>query len=550
MNSQDYKDCMRDIKPSKELNDTLVNRLLNCRENTGTIHKKYKTRLAIICAVFLLLSGISVAASAWNLADIFKGYLKEFVSGAKDDTQVEINKNSPEGNTDSQSAKPIANNSAFLNTAGAIIEAADTEGGLKLTARGVVGDDRVLYIAVDVETQNGQAFTKEQEDNLYALNFQEIKMKIDDDVLGQYTGCTRIDDGSEKGKATYLIHDIINSSKLDEISGHRLTITFTNFLHTTNKLEDIGMEGNLYDIFTQFDKPADSDYQFYSVRGDANHTEEENKILEKYWSERKSGKLTGDEFLKRRGELIEAGLLEPLYTLPETSTKITFCTKYPKLEITNMGIKNNIFTFNIKMNDELDYKYLETKNLTLVNRKTGTCTNTTMDVVDGLEGGEDGKLISAHFVAFHTIASAEQLKDYYLAIGGYGAKDIINEGKWVLDFNLSYEDTTRSYTIDKKAVIAGFTGTIKSMDISPLSMKITYQADEAMNTENRALFEENWIKKEDNIYLMMKDGTKITDLSYTEDIQNGICTINTMFPYVIDLDQINKVIIDGTEIAP
>jgi hypothetical protein len=549
MNNHDYKEAFREIKPSNKLNDKIVNQLLNNTTNDKAVHHlRYKIRLVAICIALISISSISVAASAWNLVDVFKGYFKEIVSNSNDYHQNGGNNVSAGEEVVTPITKPITKDSAFLNTAGAIIESTDTVAGLKLTARGIVGDDRALYVAIDVQTTDGQAFTKEQEDNLNSIHFQEVKLQIDHDVLGQYSNCTRIDDGTEKGKATFLIHDIISSNNIEDISGQQLTITLTNLLHTTNDLEDIGMNGNLYDIFTKYDKPDDEDYQFYSVRSDSNHTDEENKILEEYILERKSGKLVGDEFLKRRDELIKAGLLEPLYTLPETSTKTSFCTKYPKLEITNMGIKDNIFTFNIDLNGELDYQYLNTKHLALVNRKTGACVGTTMDI-DKWEGDENGKLLSAHFVVFHTITSAEQLKNYYLAIGGYGAEDIINKGEWKLSFNLNYEDTSRSYAINKKATISGFTGSIKTIDISPLSMKISYQTDKPMNAENRALFEDNWSKSGSNICLIMKDGTKINYLSGVEDIQNNICTFYAMFPYVIDLDQIDKIVIDETQMS-
>ncbi len=548
MNNHDYKEALKDIKPSKELNDRIVNQILNNKsDNRGIHHERYKIRLVAICIILLSISSISVAASAWNLADVFKGYFKEIISSTKNYNQDGINNISSNGNTDTSNTRPIANNSTFLNTAGAVIESSDTEAGLKLTARGIVGDDRALYVAIDVENVNGQPFTEEQENNLNTIHFQKVKLQIDNDVLGQYSSCTRIDNGKEKGKATFLIHDIINNNNIEDISGHQLTITLINFLHATNDLEDIRMNGNLYDIYTKFNKPADNDYQFYSIRSDSNHTAEENKILEEYNLERRSGNLTGDEFLKRREELIQAGLLEPLYILPETSTKVSFCTKYPKLEITNMGIKDNIFTFNMNVNDELDYQYLNTKHLTLVNRKTGACIRTIMDI-DRWGGDKNGKLLSAHFVVFHAITSAEQLKDYYLAIGGYGTEEILNKGEWKLSFSISYKDTTISYNADKKAAISGFTGTIKTIDISPISMKISYHMDKPMNTENRALFEDDWLKNESDMCLIMKDGTKISSVYGVENIQNDICTFNAMFPYVIDLAQLNKIVIGETEI--
>lgn len=549
MNNHDYREAFREIKPSGQLNDKVVNQLWNSTAGKKVVHqKRYKIVLVTTSIVLILIPSISVAASAWNLGDIFKGYFQEIAPNNKEYPPNGENSIPKGEETATPITKPIANDSPFLNMAGAVIESTDTEAGLKLTARGIVGDDRALYVAIDVETIDGQAFTKKQEDNLNSIHFQTVKLQIDDDVLGQYSNCTRIDDGTKVGKATFLLRDIINSNNIKDISGHQLTITLTNFLHTTNDLEEIGMSGNLYDIFTQYDKPDDGDYQFYSVRSDSSHSDEENRILEEYYLDRKSGKLTGDEFLKRRDELIEAGLLEPLYILPETSTKIKFCTKYPMLEITNMGIKNNIFTFNINLNDELDYQYLNTKHFTLVNRKTGACVDTTMDI-DKWEGDEKGKLISAHFVVFHTITSAEQLKDYYLAIGGYGAEDIINQGEWKLSFHLNYEDTSRSYTINKKATILGFAGLFKSIEISPLSMKTTFQTEKEMNAENRALFEYNWSKNERNLYLIMKDGTKVNYLSGAEDIQNNICTFHAMFPYVIDLDQIDEIVIDGTHMS-
>lgn len=99
------------------------------------------------------------------------------------------------------------------------------------------------------------------------------------------------------------------------------------------------------------------------------------------------------------------------------------------------------------------------------------------------------------------------------------------------------------------ATISGFSGTIKSMDISPLSMNIVYQIDEPMNAENQALFEDNWRKQEDNIYLFMKDGSRIDSMSIDEEIQNETYLFHVIFPYVIDLDQIDKVVIDENEIV-
>lgn len=544
MNSQDYKDAMRDIKPSNELNDRVINQLLNSKEDKKLVHtRNYKLRPIIICIAILSLTSISVAASTWNLTDVFKGYFKELVSGVRD------NKQSDHGVLNNSNTTSIKKDSTFLNTAGAIIESTDTEAGLKLTARGIVGDDRVLYVAIDVETVSGKGFTKEEEANLNAIHFQEVKLQFDDDVLKQYCNCIRIDKGEKKGKATYLIREIINSNNIKKISGHKLTITLTNFLHTTNRLEDIGMEGNLYDIFTKFSKPADEDYQFYSIRSKKHPSVEENKILDEYYLMRRSGKFK-DEFLKRREELIQAKLLRPLYYLPKTSTKVTFNSKYPKLAITNMGIKDNIFTFNMDINDELDYQYLDTKPLKLVNHETGIPLITIMDIDESEDDGRKlTKLISAHFDVFDTITSAEQLKDYYLALGGDGSEDIINEGEWILNFDLSYKDTTRSYIIDKKANIGGFDGTIKSLDISPLSLNLIYHSDKIINTENKKIFENNLMHNESDIYLVLKDGTKITPLSSDEECQNNIVTFNAMFPYVISLDLIEKIVIDGTELS-
>ena len=213
-----------------------------------------------------------------------------------------------------------------------------------------------------------------------------------------------------------------------------------------------------------------------------------------------------------------------------------------------MGIKNNIFTFNININDELDYQYLYTRRLVLVNRKTGSCARAIMDI-DQWEGDENGKLISAHFVVFDTISSAEQLKDYYLAIGGYGTEDIIYKGQWKLNFNINYEDTSRSYYLDKKTILSDFTGTIKTIKISPLSMNLIYQTDKDMNPLNRTLFMDNWDKNKYDIYLLMKDGGKINLLSYELNIEDNILTLNALFPYIIDLGQMSKIIIADTEIV-
>lgn len=548
MNSRDYQDALKDIKPSKELNDKVIDQILN-----PNIKQKqsYKIRLAAICLILISLSGITIAASTWNLADIFKGYFKEIASSPKVPNQGESNTISKDNSATPPSSKPITNNSNFLNTAGVMIESSDTNAGLKLTARGIVGDDRAIYIAIEVETTDGQDFTKKQEDNLNAIHFQTVHLKLDNDKLGQYTGCTRIDDGSQKGKATFLIRDIIRSKTTEDIKNHHVTITLTNLLHTTHDIEDIGMEGNLYDIFTKYEEPADSDYSFYSLRRIGEYTEEENKQIEEFFSQRMKGDLRGDELQKRTDELIESGLLLPLYLLPETSTEITFSTKYPKLAITNMGIKNNIFTFNITMNDELSYNELLNKRLLLVNRRTGVIVPTTMDINRwDDEGDTTGKMLSAHFVAFGAITSAEQLKDYYLARGGYYARDIINDGQWTLNFQLNYENTTRIYSPEKKTTIAGFDATINKIKISPLSLTLLYQLEETMTTEKKELFQHQWSMDRDVLYLLMKDGTKINYLSSRSmDMEENIYTIDAIFPYIIDLDQIDKIVLGEIELS-
>lgn len=551
MNSQDYRDALKDIKPSKEMNDRIIEQVLHKPHIRISRKKSLIIRFAVACIVILSLSGITAMAASFNLADIFKGYFKEVTGDASVNEPINnnIHDNTLPQENDNVSTNPMTGKSAFLKTAGTVLTASDTQAGLKLTARGVVGDDRVLYVAIDVETLDGEAFTEEDEDNLNSIYFQEIKLKIDDDVLGQYCSAVRIDDGSEKGKATYLIHDIIHAENIADISGHHLTITLTNLLHRADTLEDIGMEDNLYDIYTRFPKPADGDYQYYSVRSDGNHTDEENAVLEEYRLQRISGELIGDAFIKKRDELIKAGLLEPLYYLPKTSEKVSFCSKYPSLQITNMGIKDNILTFNMDINDELDYQELITKRLELVNRESGACTSAVMDI-DEWEGDENGKLLSAHFIAFHAVTSAEQLKDYYLAIGGEGSSDIVNEGQWTLGFDLSYQDTSRSYTIDQTAIINGYKGTIGNIEISPLSIKISYQLAAAGASENDSLFEYNWGKSADlnSTFIILKDGTKVTMQAGTWDNEAGACTYNAMFPYVINPDRLEKIVIDGTEI--
>ncbi len=550
--------AMLQAKESRSLNSGQTRERDFKTTNIYINKNKYKAA-ALIAMVLLSAAGISAAAAKLNIVDLFKGYFKEQV---KQESKEPVNEpNNPEKND--ITSVPMKEDNEFLEKAGAIVSESVTANGLKLSARGVVGDRNTIHIAVDVETVNGRAFSNSQQKDIKGLSFSKVWLKTNDNALGQYCYMTRVDDASEAGKATFVLRNSINT---EEIINH-INITFTNLTETnTDNLVDIGSQKSLFDILDELGEASEDDFDYMGAR----FTSEEDRLWyreteKQYLSElKKDGADSNSDYDSYWGKrdlflekaIMERGGITPKYCIKRTENQITFSTKYPELAVSNIGIRNNQLCVKFELNASINFENFSDAKIVIVNRKNGSIINGVVDASQPVNGNDasqsdmaDGKIISCG-AQFTGISDVEMLKDYYFAFGAYGRSTIF-EGEWELDFDLDYTDTTREYTVSKEIKIGEADRILEKIMISPLSLQLQFQplSDfEGFKDDGKDLPGAYPAAADLNtIRIIMKDnrevvpGNQLSQLSETD-------SISAVLPVVIDLDMVSAIHINGINI--
>lgn len=530
------------------------NRTRYFRYNNIVRKRNIYKAVAIIVLMLLSTAGITVAANKLIINDIFKGFFK---------VQQNVEpKNSRNSQSNGVTVVPMKEDNEFMEEASTIIHSSVSANGLKLTARGVVGDRHTIYIAVDVETIDGRAFSKSQQNNVNNLSFSKVWLKTNDDVLGQYCYVTRVDDGSEIGKATFVLRNSLDTGeKINHIS-----ITFTNLTEVnTGNLVDIGSQKSLFDIMNEIGEAAEDDFDYMGARYSSEEDrlwfcEIENKFEQDFVFPKDVEKSSYDSYYwGKKRVYMEKAIMEresiiPKYFIKRTENQTTFCSKYPRLAISNIGIRYNQLCVKFELNDSINFDNFKDSRIVIVNKKNGS-------IIRGSVGGghpvngndesqtdivEDDKYISCS-TQFNGISDKEVLKDYYFAFGPYGDSTLF-EGEWKLDFDLAYKDTTRVYTLSENVKIKGADRKLDKVMMSPISLQLQFQT--VSNVESLKENDDNVFSINNNnivpneIKIIMKDNTEVIldNWSSEDDI------ISSVLPIVIDLDQVSAININGTRI--
>lgn len=572
MNQENYITAMNKIELSESFKEETINLLLNGEEQDRNRRNKlikekqygYRTKgnfvkVALIIFVILVgMSGITVAAMQLNIIDIFKGY---FVEPAGEEASVG---NTPVNNQNALNeivtTKPLKKDDLFIEEASCIVYSSTSENGLKITVRGIVGDRRMAYFSVDVETEDGSHFSEKKENEVEGLTFSNVWLQVDDNTNGQCY-ITRVDDRSEIGKATFILR---NSIEFDELEGnsikHKISITFINLIEPNyDTIVDIGATKSLYDIMEEIGEASDEDIYFMGTRYSASSEAEEIKMEEdkKWYDEtmlriqeelKKSGieKDTWDEYYKEFYSKLEEAVIErglfTKYVIQRSDSQITFCSKFPELAVSNIGMRNNSAVVKFEFNNSISYDKFIDARIILLNQKTGEIIECSGAGGVPMEKNDDSQTDNTDYkeiscsAQFTGIISKEELRDYVFAFGGDGySNNTLVEGEWKLDFNLDYTDTTRLYTVSDEVKLGGIIRKLKNISISPISLLLQCEATT----------EENDISKlDDVIKIVMLDGSAITIDNFSSDEDS----YNSVLPMVIDLKQVDAIDINGIRI--
>jgi hypothetical protein len=411
----------------------------------------------------------------------------------------------------------------------------------------VVGDRNSVYIAFDVETENGKAFSKEEKNKLNSYAFDKVFLQIDDLVQGQYANAIRIDDGKQPGKATFLIDETISIDRLDNITGHTLTLTLNDFNRRNDKTTLLTMPGDLRDILHQFEQPKENDYFHYGYSSSVEGGLENLRTLREKFSKKKISQKefeAGIQELKNKGSIIES------FVFKKTDREVPFTDKYPELTVNNMGIIDNSLYVNFNLLGQFTEKELNNKNLLLINKRNGSIQMFGLskmwlltEDLQQLDGDKDqadlldGKAVSVRYM-FHGFENESELKDLIFAFGGSGSYDTVYEGSWKFTFDLNYEDTVEEVTFHNVSV--GKVAALDTMELSPVSLALSLKVI-AGSPESFKI---------NRLEIQLTNGTTIPiqDFSYESDLAQNTVSCKALLPILINSDMVKSLTINETVI--
>lgn len=523
MSIKGYKNAFSGIEPSKELHDSLLYAVLNEEnemkmEDRGRkqmkrrgLTRRVRPRLIAACAAVMILCVSMTAAAAFDLNEIFQGFFKKEVVSEKGENEA--------------AEVPLKAGDDFLASAGNVIHEETAGNGLRLTLRGTVGDGNVLYAALDVETEDGSPFNAGQEGIVQSYQFEEVMLEGEaiagDGLDRRYCGLERIDDGSVPGKATFLMSEIFEN----DMKGKEIKMSLRNLMAESNEIVDMGMDKTIWELMQEFEPLKIREAEGNGgVRIDSYSTEEDAQ-----------GNVNAHES----------------FMVEKTDKRIAFSSTYPEARISNLGIWKGQYEDNLIVNmdlgGELDWELLDQKPLIVVDRRSGQVlgegagaaaigNGAEEEYFPGMEGQADivgDDYISCRY-CFNNIGES-QAKNAVFALGGDGSYDELFGGEWTLSFTVDYEDTMKTWELKETASIGN--AEIKKVQISPVSAVVEYDtlSDEEVEFED--------------ISLKLKDGNEVKWNAMSWDSgEDGTKSLRVLWKNVVDLEEIEAIVVNGTEI--
>lgn len=512
MSIKEYKRSFSRIEPSRELHDSLIEAVLKEEQTMRKANRKrIRPKVAAACAAVLIL-GVSTtaAAAALDINGIFQNFFqKEVAQEGKEPASV-----------------PLEAGNDFLTSAGNVIHEETAGYGLKLTVRGTVGDGNVLYAAIDVETEDGSPFSKEQEGKIQSYQFEEVMLEGEgiggEGLNRRYCGLERIDDGSVPGKATFLLSEMLE----EDFKGKNIKMSLKNLMMESNEVIDLGMEKSIWELMQEFEPLKIREAEGNGGVSMASYSTEEDA----------EGNINQHES----------------FMVEKTDKRIAFSSVYPEARISNLGIWKGQYEDNLIVNLEfggaLDWDLVDQKPLIVLDRQNGqeiSGSGGGMAIGNGAEEtyfpGMKGQadIVGDDYIScrycFNGIGE-EQAKNAVFALGGDGSYEELFGGEWTLSFTVDYEDTVKAWELQEKVLVGN--AKIKKVQISPVSAIVEYDtlSDETIEFED--------------VYLKLKDGNQVEWNAMSQiSGEDGAKCLRVLWKSVADLDELEAIVVNGTEIS-
>lgn len=466
------------------------------------------TKLLLIAAV-VATAGLTAAAAYYSVSDAFRGVLSA--------------PETPDGQA-SASVAPV------IEKSGLLLDGKAESGGIQVSLRAAVGDERSIKLLVDVVDTSGKPLALTQSDGELSggrIQFANAALEMlnhprgytghtdefgvfHGNVSGGY-GDTLIDSDPGDSRATFLMDFSVADAP---VRGEKYR------LHISDLLQNATMAG------APIGMGADAMSGLAAAFGD--HTDA--------------------DFRNNGYEEDENGNVTYSYELIADSGKaIPLCEKTPGIQVTNAAIYKGILHLRGTAESAGELKELLDQ-CALVNPATG-------DVKPWASSGtgeDDGKYTWT--ASFRDITTAEELKGYAWYTG-YGEGDYpVAEGNWQLEFTLDYENTTRTAELARELNWQGHGLTAGKLELSPFSAYLELTCDAAtmeklVPTQEWGTYRprSDWEKSDRALTITMKDGTAVTaawpgGTSYVENT-TGYFQLVYALDTVIDPEQVAKVTI-------
>lgn len=392
-------------------------------------------------------------------------------------------------------------NTKYISHMGTVINERVSSNGITFNVESMLGDENSFYIIFELIKENGENF-KESD----YVQFE--KLDLDFKGSGGYTWYQVEDDNSNDNKETFILAG--NTRK--KITGDKLSLKVVDV--TNYNVREAIESFNPYNFLLSNQEYLSQNLMeninkdSVAINKDTNFNQEEiNKIDEMY-------------------------RLTPNYVLPWKYANISIEKDENNIFIDNLGfVEDKLcirFAFMNLEKDSLGDIYFE--------NKINTEDIKYADIV--LNEENDG--VNYNYFIFD-IKDLDELKNYEFKYNIISKKETI-KGNWDVTFKVNYENSTKSFKINKNVELSNKKYTVKELKLSPIALNITLKNNIKDSIENPIHNFTNLVS------VILKNGLEV-EVSNSGSSTNSLSSsINIMFKKPIDPSQIDKIKIGNLEI--
>lgn len=476
---QAYHNAVARQNVSEDIKDKTRERIENNTRKYAKRHVKWSVVIPVAAAVVVLSCATVWATGGFSFSNGNTGHIYT---------------------EDSSGVMSQVVDSGLMSQIGTQVDKSATADNLNITVKGVIADEKNMYIDYDVQTKDGSPLPQgniEENVRLSGPKFKEEYLECEGQKYDTHS--IRLDSGKFPDKAS-----------------------FEAMLQTPSEIKGKEVKLVLKDIYSMAESSTDIKFKYKSLADiykDVTPCPPEKFIETGVYATYADGKA-------------------PSYTIPAGNLNIKFSDAYPDAYIDNMGFKlsgdphaNTEFLYiSIVPGSEQNAEAL--KNLSVSNTRAGSTVHAanilgsengvsgyasidgTITIPPELKAEREKKLSYSQGRIVIALASENRGVSYHdnkeLALDLLSGAILVNNtkleekitqpGTWKINFPVNYQDTRKTFTLNKEVPVSGYSRTVKTVTLSALYMKITIYSTGGFTKGNTGI---------QDVAFVMKDGSII-----------------------------------------